>query len=945
MRRLITFVLLLSLLVSCNILGDEPAGPLATPAPEPSPQSTDGPVTISFAAWDYERAIYEPLAQKFTAENPNIKVVIVSLDELTNITSDQPDFQSPTVMLRRIVSGADTAPANFLTPDQFTANLIMDLGPLMDADPNFKRDDFYPGAIDRYRANGGVWGLPRYIYAQILAYNKDLFTRAGVPEPKPGWTWADLLGAAEQIAQKNGNTIDTFGFFDPSSGLLGLLADLRSQGIDIYAVPSKDVHLDRPEVAAAIERFRDLTKKGALLQYGFFEGTEASDDPRQLIREGRVGIWMDEMLEPSYGPDGSEQPQSLDFAVGKAPFPANTPGFFSGVEGYMISAGTAHPTEAWRWIEFLSRQPTEQPGFRDSIVQSGRIPARQSLADAMGFWNNIEPEAAAAYKWQIEHLVADAQPLTDYIALSALSEALRRAITEPKDLNEILAEAQQQIERQVAEIQLTPTPAPDTSPVVVATPEPQEAPAGAAAFTFSNVGYNPPELRRLVRAFREQHPEYWVQIAATDTFTEPPTLESIARTNDCFTWWSGPQSDADFAALLDLQPLFDADATFPQSDYPAALLEPYRRTGGLFGLPYAVTLRTLNYNRTAFDAIGLKLPTAAWTPADFLAAAQSLTKGEGDKKQYGYVPVNGTQQDLLFFIGQFGGRITTGGGDDLRPNFTDPQVAEAIQWYIDLAKVHKATPPLIFPHKRDDVDGPGGEDAFQLVQAGRAGMWFDQGYGIVSPASNEPPPDGAIATAEPVYVDGSGAPIGPGGSSGLSFEPGIAPLPIGAGGLRSSDFYARSLFISARSQQAQGCWEWLKFLSGDVSLLQGDIPARTSVAESDAFAKQSPPDRVTIYKAYGDALKRSGQPGDNAGDLYGRMDLYWFYAAITAAIEKDADLKQELAKAQETTSAFMECLVKSGTPGKPATCASQVDPAYQGYNTQDPDPSSEGPKG
>ncbi len=345
---------------------------------------------------------------------------------------------------------------------------------------------------------------------------------------------------------------------------------------------------------------------------------------------------------------------------------------------------------------------------------------------------------------------------------------------------------------------------------------------------------------------------------------------------------------------------------------------------GLFGLPYAVNLRTLNYNRTAFDAAGVTAPSADWKPSDFLAAAQALTKGEGDKKQYGYVALNGTQADLTFFIGQFGTRLTKGSGDDGRPNFDDPKVAEAIQWYIDLAKVHKVMPEFKIPYRRDD---PGFDDkSWEYAQSGRAGMWFSQGL-----------------------MFGGGGPVkdrmaAPDGAQQISFEEAIAALPIGGAGLGGGDFYERGFHISAGTQQAQGCWEWLKFLSADANpnSLQGGIPARRSIAESEAFTKQASPDQVALYKAYADALRREGQPGDDPGVLYGRMGMYWFYKAIDETVQKDADLAQGLAKAQKTTTAFLECLAKSGKPPKPATCANQTDPTYQGYNTED---SKEGPPG
>ena len=70
------------------------------------------------------------------------------------------------------------------------------------------------------------------------------------------------------------------------------------------------------------------------------------------------------------------------------------------------------------------------------------------------------------------------------------------------------------------------------------------------------------------------------------------SLENIAASADCFSWWGAPGTN-EFTATLDLQPLIDADATFDRDDYPAGLLTPFRQGDGLYGLPYAVNFRTL----------------------------------------------------------------------------------------------------------------------------------------------------------------------------------------------------------------------------------------------------------------------------------------------------------------------------------------------------------------
>src|SRR5262245_14935971 len=223
MRRFVLLLLLLGVLVACG----GPAGPDAdiptidpgqtvatAPAPGPDNPSGDGPVTISYAAMEAERPVYEALAQKFMADNPNIKIVIVPLDDLTNIQNPNGQY-NPLDIVRSVVSGADTAPTGYvyLPPEALSSGLLMDLKPLMDADASFKREDFYPGTIEQFSIGDRVMLLPRYLNIQILTYNKDLFKQANLPEPKPEWTWTDLLGAAEQIGKHSGGSGgDTYGF-------------------------------------------------------------------------------------------------------------------------------------------------------------------------------------------------------------------------------------------------------------------------------------------------------------------------------------------------------------------------------------------------------------------------------------------------------------------------------------------------------------------------------------------------------------------------------------------------------------------------------------------------------------------------------------------------------------------------------------------------------------
>ena len=136
------------------------------------------------------------------------------------------------------------------------------------------------------------------------------------------------------------------------------------------------------------------------------------------------------------------------------------------------------------------------------------MPARLSLAEETGFWNKLDPATAEAYKWAIANPGPSPERTPDYAAFGPLSQAVEQVLgPDKKEPRKALQDAQKELERLLAETQLTPTPAPNNDPVVVATPEPQEAPEGATVVTFAANSFNPPELRRLARAFRDIRPD------------------------------------------------------------------------------------------------------------------------------------------------------------------------------------------------------------------------------------------------------------------------------------------------------------------------------------------------------------------------------------------------------------------------------------------------------
>ncbi|HEU4323273.1 MAG TPA: extracellular solute-binding protein [Roseiflexaceae bacterium] len=403
----------------------------------------DGRVTVSFGAWQRDRPQYEALAQRFSQEHPDIRIEIVPLDSLLG-NADPQTSAGPLGVLRLVVSGVDAAPASLVTPEAFGTDLLHDLTPLMAADPTFQGDDFYPGALEQYRSEGGLWVLPRSFSVAVLSYNKELFEQAGLPEPQPGWSWSELLGSARGVATATTST--RYGYLDPSNGFLPLVGVLREQGIELLDAPTGGVALDGPEVVGATGTVRDLAGEGALLP---LFGTDSVDDgqlkARSLVDAGRVAIWDETMLAPGLAAEA----RSYRFAVGRVPYPAGGLDVFGDLpgEGYVISGGSRNAEAAWHWIEFLSRQPI--PPAAGGRATQRLAPARHALAEQTGFWSQIDEETATAYRWTIAHPTPLKQQALDLRVLNLLQPALRRIIAQPaRNPLPVLTTAQRLLEQQ-----------------------------------------------------------------------------------------------------------------------------------------------------------------------------------------------------------------------------------------------------------------------------------------------------------------------------------------------------------------------------------------------------------------------------------------------------------------------------------------------------------------
>ena len=95
------------------------------------------------------------------------------------------------------------------------AGMLLQLDPLIETDPSFRLEDYYPRLVEHYQNDeGNQIAIPWNYATEMFYYNKRLFDAAGLSYPDSTWTWDDVLEAAQALTKDtNGDGVpDVWGF-------------------------------------------------------------------------------------------------------------------------------------------------------------------------------------------------------------------------------------------------------------------------------------------------------------------------------------------------------------------------------------------------------------------------------------------------------------------------------------------------------------------------------------------------------------------------------------------------------------------------------------------------------------------------------------------------------------------------------------------------------------
>jgi multiple sugar transport system substrate-binding protein len=373
-------------MISVDQIAAIPPTPQSTPfaVATPKPPVISVPLSGDTIVVDYyvdssdhaDIEIIESLVQTFMSENPDI---IIQLE----------DYKSsglPYINFDLLAENYDCFAYQTGVSD-YNAALIYNLQPLVDTDVDAQKllNDLPEPELLLSRWNGDLYALPVTDRPTVLYYNKNLFSKHGVPFPLLKWDWNDFWQTAIAVASES-----NYGFV-PLYGREFVDFLLASEGIDLYDLSKEKpvINFNHPKVISTFSLLEKMNKDGVIPVINDNVDWRKSNAGMRhaAVESGNAAMWLNTAgLELG----GYFSTETLDFEVGVAPLPLSDYPLLSNEGGVslFISNQSNNPTACWKWVKYLSDRPEAFIG----------IPLLRSVLESEQYEQIVGKKLAAVYR-------------------------------------------------------------------------------------------------------------------------------------------------------------------------------------------------------------------------------------------------------------------------------------------------------------------------------------------------------------------------------------------------------------------------------------------------------------------------------------------------------------------------------------------------------------------
>jgi multiple sugar transport system substrate-binding protein len=352
------------------------------------------PVTLSFGHhWEAAfRPVQDDFDRQYREGHPNVQI------DITYNTWGDHNQIVPTWAAANTLPDVIYVHGSRAFPWAFE-NIVVNIQDLVDADEGFNVTGIWDEALNLYRFQGNLHGIPYDHGPLILGYNKDLFDAAGMDYPSEDWTMDDLREAAIALTDLDSD-LPTWGWAgtQPGFGNTDHVQALQPWGARLMNEEETQVLINTEEARQAIQFWTDLIVTDGVAptpaeSQAFEQGPWVSG----RIAMNQVASWNTPTLA-----------RFAPFNWDVAPMPSGPAGRYTSSfgSGFGITRDSNNREAAWQYLsEYLSKE-----GMETVWGTTGRgSPAR---SDAYPSWmeSDVAPEHAEYFLEALDNYAITGSP-------------------------------------------------------------------------------------------------------------------------------------------------------------------------------------------------------------------------------------------------------------------------------------------------------------------------------------------------------------------------------------------------------------------------------------------------------------------------------------------------------------------------------------------------------
>lgn len=273
------------------------------------------------------------LVTQFEKENPNVELKWV----------DVPANAMEQKLLAAVASGRPPAAVNLSSDMVVKLSEQGALSPMTLTDAQKKL--YFANTLSTFTIDGKVVGVPWYWSPKVVAYNTDIFRKAGLDPNNPPRTIQTLMAAAKQIKDKTG----MYGFMPNINGI-NMLYLFQEAGLPVLDKAGAKAVFNSPQHIALVQQYVDLYKKGYIPEDTMRRGYTAATE---LYSAGKLGMLI---TGPQFILRVENDNKDVYGKTKVAPYPINIAGnvIHTGLMGFTVPKGVRDPAAAQKLALFLT---------------------------------------------------------------------------------------------------------------------------------------------------------------------------------------------------------------------------------------------------------------------------------------------------------------------------------------------------------------------------------------------------------------------------------------------------------------------------------------------------------------------------------------------------------------------------------------------------------------